>query len=143
METVEIIVYLVIALIVGALVVMFIGGWDAKQTYADLKRVMRGGSPDDYEKVTSTELPAAIIRLWDGCGLGTTNMSKTVYVTDNVAINKTMLFAYFKAANLCKSLQSAENSCGAREDMLFDNTTAPVLLRMSCDPTQEKLIIQS
>jgi len=137
------IVYLVIALVLGALVVAFIAGWDAKATYTNLKNVFRGSSPDDYAKITSEEFPAAIVRLWDSCGLGTAHMEKTVYVTDATTLNKTALFDHVKAANMCKSLQSATHNCGVREDVVFDDVVTPALIRMTCDETQSQLIIES
>lgn len=137
------IVYLVIALILGALVVAFIAGWDAKATYTNLKNVFRGSSPDDYAKITSEEFPAAVVRLWDGCGLGTVRMEKTVYITDATTLNKTTLFAHIKAANMCKSLQSAAHNCGVREDVSFDDIMTPALVHMTCDETQSILSIKS
>lgn len=137
------IVYLVIALVLGALVVAFIAGWDAKATYTNLKNVFRGGSPDDYAKITSEEFPAAVVRLWDGCGLGTMHLEKTVYVADEATLNKTTLFNHVKAANMCKSLQSATHSCGVREDVAFDDIATPALIRMTCDETLSQLVIES
>ena len=143
METVEIVVYMTIAIIVGGHVIAFIAGWDPKQTYTGLKRVLGQGPVNDYEEVTSDRLPATIVKLWDGCGLGTTNMTKSVYVTDAALLNKSALFAYFRAASLCKSLQSVAEGCGAREDIVFAGATAPVILRLQCDPTTETLVITS
>jgi hypothetical protein len=144
METVEIIVYIVIALILGSLVLAFIGGWDPKQTYDGLKRAMGGGdTANAYEKIESDRLPAAVLSFWDACGFGTTTMEKNIYVTDSAALSKSTLFSYYKAASLCRSIQSNESGCGTREDVIFAGTTGPVLLHLKCDEATQRLIITS
>lgn len=142
-ETIEIIVYLGIAVIVGALLVGFIAGWDATAAYEGLKGVFEGPDPEAYEKISSTDLPRTVLEFWESCGLGTVDQSKTVHITDAVPLNKTLIFPTIRAASLCRTIQSADHDCGTREDILFQNASGPAVLRLACNAENRTLIITS
>lgn len=140
METVEIIIYIVIALALGGLVILFIGGWDAGATFESMKSIFRPEPDDQYEKITADKFARTALQTWEACGLGSADLNKTVYVTEGL-VNKTGLFASVKQANLCKSLQSQSLGCGAREDVPDFERQAPVILQLRCDAATRTLII--
>jgi hypothetical protein len=141
METLEVIVYIAIALILGALVIGFIGGWDATGTYDTLKRLFRPAPDTAYEKVTVDQFPRTVLQIWEACGLGSTALNKTVYVGDDLPLNKTFLFLKVKQANLCRTLQARSENCGEREDVIFTPLQAPVVVQLRCDPATSTLTI--
>ncbi len=134
METMEIIIYIAIALIVGGLIIAFIAGWDARDTYSSIKRIFSGSSSAnaDYETVKSNDLPGVVLTFWDSCGFGSVAMQKTVYVNDNVLLDNKLLFDYYKKYNVCKSIQSKLQNCGEREDVTFAGAQGPAILNLAC-----------
>jgi hypothetical protein len=133
METVEVIIYIGIALIVGALVVGFIGSWDAQGTFKGLKSLFKPEPDDRFEEITSDRFAKSVLDTWEACGLGTSEMNKTIYVSDTSLLNKSLIFSRVKQANLCRTLQSQEYACGVREDVDFENTTGPRVLTLRCE----------
>lgn len=132
METVEIIVYIGVAVVVGALLVAFIARWDARGSYEGFKGLFKGPDAEQYETISSGELARAALDLWDACGQGEGEASKTVYVEDAATLNKSVLFSTVKAASLCRTLQSAQLGCGSREDVVFANVTSPAVVHLRC-----------
>jgi hypothetical protein len=141
METIEVVVYMAIAVILGGLIIAVIGGWDAGATFNSLKKVFSPKSSTEYARISSDQFARAAFETWDGCGLGSTDLNRTVYVTDAVPLNKTMLFTAIKGANLCQSLQWKDGQCGTRDDVEFQNTMGPTVLQLHCDPARRKLVI--
>jgi hypothetical protein len=141
METAEIVVYLVIAIALGALVIAFIGGWDTGGTYDTIKRIFSPAPDDAYAKIDAEQFPRVVLETWDACGLGTTDLNKTVYVTDERPLNRSFIFAHIKAASLCRSLQSAAEGCGTREDVDFADRAGPVVLQLRCVAATRTLVI--
>lgn len=143
MEVVEIIIYIGVAVVLGALVVLFIARWDAKGTYEGIGDVLRGDDGSSQLRVSSREFPGVVLSVWEECGLGTMGLNRTVVVVDDAPVNKTQIFAFVKAAALCKSLQSTEHDCGSREDVVFDGARGSAVLRFECDPSSRALYISS
>lgn len=141
METVEVIVYMVIAVAVGMLLIAFIGGWDAKATFDTFKKVFVKQDTGAYEEIASKDLGKTALGVWEACGLGTTDFNKTIYVKDDALLNKTLLFTPIKQANLCRTLQWNISDCGVRDDVVFSERQGPAVLRLQCDAASRKLII--
>jgi hypothetical protein len=141
METVEVVVYMGIALIVGSLLIAFIGGWDAQGTLKGLRTLFSPEPDDSYEQITSAELPSTVLGTWDACGMGTTALNKTIYVEDSTPLNKSLIFDRVKQANLCRTLQWSAGGCGTRDDISFPDTAGPTVLVLRCDPATRTLII--
>lgn len=141
METVEIVVYLSVAVIVGSLMIAFIAGWDAKGTYEGFKDLFGQGDVADYEQIPVEQMARVALEVWDACGLGTTNFTKTIYVTGSGTYDKTDLFTTVKQYDLCRSLQSSDFSCGTKEDVQFISTLAiPTVVSVRCE--NGKLVIE-
>jgi hypothetical protein len=136
METMEIIIYIGIALLVGGLIIGFLAGWDAQGTYNSVKGVFSKSSTSsaekDYESIKSDDLPGVVLTFWEGCGLGSVAAQKTVYVKNDAELSKEKLFSYYKQYNVCKSIQSKEQGCGSREDVTFAQVKGPVVLSLVC-----------
>ena len=142
METVEVIVYMAIAVVVGALVLAFVGGWDVRGTFTGFQELFTGDEAQ-YEEVTAEGFPRAVLATWETCGLGTTDLNRTLYISDAAMLNKTVIFDRIRQANLCRTLQWNATGCGTRDDVVFTGAQAPVVLRLRCDAATRQLIITS
>jgi len=141
MEAIEIVVYLAIALIIGALILGFIAGWDAPGAYQKLRGIFSGTDEPGYREVTTDDFPKSVLSFWDSCGLGMKDAEETIYVKDEGVLNMTSLFDEVKRASLCKSLQSATFDCGANEDVLFDEIETPSVVVLRCEKATGTLSI--
>jgi hypothetical protein len=145
METMEIVVYMGIALIIGGMLVAVIAGWDARETFQGFTRLFKDDAGVAYEKIPDDAFPREVLQTWEACGLGTTDGNRTIYVTGNVSgvgeVSKAQLFAYIKAAGICRSLQSAALGCGEREDVVFTSKATPAVVRIECRSATRTLVI--
>jgi hypothetical protein len=141
METIEVVIYIFLAVVVGGLLIGFVTGWDATQTFDAMKSLFSGDRTLVYEKVTAAQLPASALAVWEECGLGSTELKKTVYLTDTVTITKAALFETFKRSDVCKTIQSAAEGCGSKEDVNMSTLQGPAALTIRCDPATATLVI--
>lgn len=145
METVETIVYLVIAVTLGGLVIAFIAGWDAGKTYENVKSMFGDEGVEEYIHINSTQLAKVAVEVWESCGLGSTLVNTTVYVDDSALLNKSALFNSVKRYGLCKTLQSADEDCGSAEDVNFPDLSpprhGPTVLFLACNNATRRLDI--
>lgn len=135
METVEIVVYMSIAIMVGVLFIGFITGFDFQHIGQELHKVFFGSEKSSFEKVPTDEFGQSLLSFWESCNEGGTSLNATFYVDGEGAVDKAVIFAPLKKYNLCYTLQSAEQDCGYREDVVLPEggITAPALLRATCD----------
>lgn len=142
METIELVIYFFVAVVIGSLIVGFIGGWNVQETYSGFQRLFGQEEVSAYEQVTLAQVPGTIIEVWDECGFGALAFNKTISVSDAGNLNKTGLFLTIQEYNLCKSLQSNASGCGTREDVVdFMPIQTPAIIKISCDPALEQLVL--
>ena len=69
METVEIVVFLVVTLIIGVLTIGFLTSWDISKSYTDIKNNM---IPDKTIQFTidDGEFATFLYGVWEDCGFG-------------------------------------------------------------------------
>ena len=144
METVEMIAFFVVALIVGGFVILFVAGINPNDIFQSLKATVFPEKEIRYEKIESGDLASRAYNLWERCGLGMKQMSLTLYVKSGPPINKALLFDEYKKLNLCYSIQSVNESCGSRDDVTIINDviTPPAVVTMDCDTATKTLIIK-
>jgi hypothetical protein len=143
METIEMIVYLVVTVIVGGIIILFITGISPDDIFNSLKGIVMPQNELKYEKITSEELALKAYNLWSACGFGIKSTNLTLYVKSGPEISKSMLFSTYKKMNFCYSIQSKNNSCGEREDVIINNDLikTPSIVNLNCDAASKKLII--
>ncbi|MBW2990407.1 hypothetical protein KY348_01745 [Candidatus Woesearchaeota archaeon] len=140
METVEIVVYITIVLIIGVLIFIFIRTAGFEETYDDI----RGEKPEEgiYQKVDKVGFVSELISFWQNCGLGDIDKTMTVYVKDEGDLDKAFVFSTIKKINHCNTLQSVSEDCGSKEQVVFNTPiTLPHVIRLECDSSSEELII--
>jgi hypothetical protein len=137
METIELIIYLGIAVIVGSLLVFFIGS----AGFQDLYEGIRGEKAPEFRKVNQDEFVVEAAEFWQSCGLGTVQKNLTLYLDGQGTYNATVFFERAEKLNLCTTLQSAAQGCGTREQLVMPELTLPRIVNLKCDVAAEQLVI--
>ncbi|MBW2990781.1 VWA domain-containing protein [Candidatus Woesearchaeota archaeon] len=131
METVEIIIYIVFAFILGGLLLLFLRGIPFEKGQEEITKEVVGEGDLRFRNVNTTELIDTILEFWDKNKFKDINASTTIYAKDAGVLNKAVLFGHIKDLNYCNSLQSAEMNCGTREDVVMGSIVTPVVIRLT------------
>ena len=134
METVEFIVFMSIALVLGSLVIGFVTDWDYSTTGGMFGKLFNNHDIPEFEEVDADGFVGRVVTAWTDCGYGMLDSTYAVYVRDDNVMNidKTFLFNGLKGYNICKSLQSNTNGCGIREDITMKAKKLPALVVLKC-----------
>ncbi|MBW2990111.1 hypothetical protein KY348_00225 [Candidatus Woesearchaeota archaeon] len=132
METVEIIVFIVFAFMVGFLILGVVTGWDFGKYNEGLKKVFSGGEGGDFKKTSKEEFAAEVYSFFQECKDKGTNISTSFYLKEEGSFSKQELFQVYKGFGWCKSIQSLENECGQREDVTMQDLQLPRVVRLEC-----------
>ncbi len=142
MQTVELVVFIGIAVIVGGLIIGFIAGIDTEGLYDSMKRIFLLEETARYANVDADEFASAAYSAWRECGYGQRDHERIVSLRGEEEVTKEKMFQWYTKFNLCHSIQSAYHECGNREDIeMPDSITPPALIRIACNATQEILEI--
>jgi hypothetical protein len=142
METIEIIVYIAIAVIAGGMVLLFVSGISPTDMYNGIRRAFVGETRLTYEEVDDVAFPSTAYAVWERCGFGVQALNNTVYVKGTGVMDRARLFATLKKLNFCSTIQSGAEGCGSREDVVFASAfTLPTIVRVECDPVNRKLVL--
>lgn len=141
MQTVELIVYLGIAVIIGGLVLAFIIGIDTEDVYNALKKMLYREEKVSYQSVDSKDLAPVIYGAWRECGYGQKDYELIISLKSGDNVTKEYLFDSYRKFNLCYSIQSEANNCGNREDLtLYPETiNPPALLMITCNSSTNRI----
>jgi len=140
METIEILIYLGIAILVGALIMGFIQGWDYKSSFKDMKKLAMDEEDGEFEKVEPNAFAGKLQTVFKECTSRGENMSARYYLEGEGFFNKSHLFDIYKDLGWCEIIQSANESCGAREDLIMQPIELPKVIRVNC--TSDRLYIK-
>lgn len=141
MDTAEIVVYLLIATIVGGLIILMISRYDASGTYDKVKGLF-GEKETGFEKTDENSTAEYIFKAWQSCGLGTIDKRYTFQYTGTGEYDKTMFFTKIKELRLCATIQSSSNACGAKEDMTMGFLEPGKIYSIQCDNTTRTMRIE-
>ncbi|MFH0870299.1 MAG: hypothetical protein V1866_04555 [archaeon] len=145
METIEVTVYIGVALIIGSMIIMFVAGISPKDIYEKIHDSFFGDRELKFKTINKEDLASNTYKVWEDCGLGATESSLTLQVESNQAqsgtINLDELFQTFLKLNMCYSIQSASRSCGSREDVDMEEIVLPAVVTIKCVPATRKLSI--
>lgn len=136
METMEIIIYIVLALMLGLLTLSFIKQWDYEATY---DAAIQKKEAEEFHQVDDSRLIEESVALWHNCRFGTDAKNMTVYYI-GAQMTDTLYFDYIKKHNLCSEIESEIHECGTGEDVVFQNFSQAVV-RIACNPLDHKLYI--
>ncbi|RME52752.1 hypothetical protein D6783_03845, partial [Candidatus Woesearchaeota archaeon] len=117
MNTVELLVYILFAFIIGSLIFGFISDWDYLKTYRSFRTALLSEPDSSFQTVTLDSLLAKLNDVRKQCVRREKTYTQTLYVEGNTTLTKEALFSRVKALHWCGSLQSASEGCGEREDV--------------------------
>jgi hypothetical protein len=136
-QSVELMVFLGIGMILLGLLTAFIYQWSIKEDVQATLDLYKGESKIPGIKMDKVEFMAKAKAYWDWCNHTSAPDNLTMYVYNtkdmlNATFNKTHLFEHYKALSWCGNIQSVNNSCGRREDVNMSEIELPSVLRVSC-----------
>jgi hypothetical protein len=143
MEAVEVTIFIFMAVLIGGLILGFIFGWDFRATFDTIKKALSKEGNDGFEQVDVDRFVVRTYGLWQDCGFGEINKTVRLYVAGTGNLNKAVLFDRLKKLNFCDSIQSANNGCGVREDVIMTDVELPAVVRIDCSADTKKLTITS
>src|SRR5690348_16296468 len=111
METVEIIVYIGIALVIGGLILSFVAHIDPGGIYSAVRGSISGGDNIKFQKVDEPTFATMSYQVWQQCGFGVQDKVVTLYVTGTGTLDRTALFTTYKKLNFCTTIQSGAEGC--------------------------------
>ncbi|MGM5487506.1 MAG: hypothetical protein ACQESG_01000 [Nanobdellota archaeon] len=138
METVELVVYLMISILVAGIVLQFVISSDLVGIYEEAKPSQ---TQQDLQPIEPQEFVERTMDFWVDSGMCMKNAS-TVFYVEGTTVNKTVFFDVVKAMNKCDTIHSQSHDCGNNEHLKFPNQiTLPSLIRVVCNSSQ--LIVES
>ncbi|MFT4312611.1 MAG: hypothetical protein ACMXYF_05275 [Candidatus Woesearchaeota archaeon] len=135
MEVIEWVVFLTVSVVIGALILTFVQGFDGERAYGSVSSILTGS---ESTHVTKEEFVIKTYNFWRSCGFGVFNDTTVYYITDSGVLNKSFIYEELEKLNLCANLRSSDNECGSdlgsgEEDMVFDDPIPiPDLIQLSC-----------
>jgi hypothetical protein len=132
MQTVELIVYLFVAIIAGGLIIMTLTGIDWKDTYyrwrGGFENEVRDNGPTPY-KVEATDFASELAKRWEWCRFGLDNVSTSLYVTDNATIDRESLVKDLLRVDRCDVIDCRNTS----NRLIVNGTlTTPQIINIRC-----------
>jgi hypothetical protein len=136
-ESVELMVFLGVGIVLLSLFTYFIYQWNVKDDVDALKGLYADEHGKEALKVDKITLMTKAREFWDECNHTWINSTRTYYVFNDAkaaegSINRSDMFDYYKSLSWCKSIQSVNQSCGSREDINITSIVLPSLIRLSC-----------
>lgn len=140
METIEVIVYTTIFLIVGVMTLHFIGAIDIGGIYRAMSGSIQEEKEIGFKKVDKKGFVSEVINFWEHSGMCEVPDTRSMYIETNVSgdsINKSYLFEKIKLIGFCSTIQSASHDCGDREHVNFTaDIDLPHVIRLECNVTE-------
>ena len=99
MQTIEIMIYIAVAILIGSLTLFAIGSLDYNRQYSDFISVFRGGGA--AYKIESGQFAQELAKRWEACRLGMDNLSSSVYVEDNGSLERDKIITDLKRLGKC------------------------------------------
>ncbi|MBW2990112.1 hypothetical protein KY348_00230 [Candidatus Woesearchaeota archaeon] len=99
MQVAEIMIYVIVAILVGSLILLAMRIDYSKQHSGYQEAFANEEKP--VFKVESKDFPLEVAKRWEECGLGTMNKSSSVYVHDDALINESFVITELKRLDKC------------------------------------------
>jgi len=133
---VEIFVWLGIGVIIMGMMTAFLMNWDFTEDTGTLQQIYENDIPQEMN-VDFIGFANALSEYWEFCN-HTSGPDRVFYVYQNQetregTLSKQALFEIYTELNFCKNIQSANQSCGRREDLNMTNISLPAVVRVQCE----------
>ncbi|MFH1510409.1 MAG: vWA domain-containing protein [Candidatus Woesearchaeota archaeon] len=130
MNAVEIAVFILLALAVGTLVVMFVADIDYNALYEELRQMFMKDKSVQFKSVDMPGFFEELLLFWKQYQFSDSKGAMTVYIQEAGYLDKKKFFETVKENNLCMTLQSAGFDCGSREDLRLEHIDLPMVVRV-------------
>ncbi len=137
MDTVEIVVYLLVAAIIGGLL-LFVTYDLANQDTVDAVQKNFEDKELGFATVNET-ITEYLFSVWEECNFGMSPLNVTFQYTGE-ELPKEVFFEEVKRLRLCNSLSSAQHDCGSREDLSINYSSGSLekgIIVAECFRSQE------
>jgi hypothetical protein len=132
MESLELVVYLSIAIIVGMLTLGIITGWDYFGAFEGFRQMMSDDASQGFQKVDRYAFAGKLYNFFGECVSRDENLSMSLYLEESGLFSKADLFTVYKSFGWCDTIQSAEQGCGYREDLSMGTLALPKVVTINC-----------
>lgn len=157
METIEILIYLGIAIAAGALIIAFLASQDAETIQTPIHSLLGLNQEEQgSERVRADDFAPTLYAFWQGCGFGVEERTAVFSVDGpHAELNLSDVFAQYRQINLCRTISSETFNCGQGETInLTDQATneplatnayedaaweLPAAIVARCDPDRRQL----
>jgi|APSaa5957512576_1039674.scaffolds.fasta_scaffold51234_2 hypothetical protein len=128
METVEIIVYIFIAIIVAGSLAAMLKTIDHKEQYQTYVKTFKNDDGNIF-KIDSTQFAGEVAKRWEDCRFGMDNKTYSVFVTDNSTLTREDIILEFKRVDKCNVIDCYNRKNGF---ILENNITTPKIINIRC-----------
>ena len=135
METLEIIVYIVIAVIAGALLLGFYRQWDYRKTHEEVSKAVIDDKNYDIW-TTKEEFTKELVKRWKACGFGELEKSYAIYIAENGTLEKDYVVERLIKYNNCDIIDCYNDY----NDFIMNDITLPNLIIVRC--SHNKLYVE-
>jgi len=152
METVEILVYLVVAFSIGFLILGVIISWDVSGLYSSMKNTITGEEEEQkFKTVSKDDFVLEMLKFWKNCGMGEVERYLSLSVKESSPgdeLDREFIFLKIKLLGQCNYLRGELQNCGTNEDLIFlgdehGKIALPKIVRLSCNVEFGKLVLDS
>ncbi|MEM4268424.1 MAG: hypothetical protein QXK37_06375 [Candidatus Woesearchaeota archaeon] len=132
MESIEIVIFVGLAIIIGGFVTGMLVDWDYTKTFSLIKKMMIRSHNEGFETVDTAGYAGRLNKFFSDCTISGMDKVLVLHVKDNGTLDKKRLFSFYKDWGWCHTIQSNENGCGFREDVEMEEIVLPSVVRANC-----------
>lgn len=134
MQVVEILIYFIIAFIIGGMIMGFIVDWDYSGVYDTFKQQMLKERNPSIKEITQDDFISNLISYQGECLKTEHHLSRNFYILGDKNITKKSTFDDIKNLSMCTTLASLEYDCGEVETFTaFPTITPPSIITIECE----------
>jgi hypothetical protein len=128
MQSMEIVLYMLVAIIVGGMVVSVLGVVNYQKQYHDFTSLFGIKEAEKY-KIESKDFPIELSKSWEKCRLGIDDMSFTVYVEDNSTLDRQTIADGLFRIGKCDDIDCRNHSNGL---IVPNSIITPKVINIHC-----------
>ncbi|MFH1510995.1 MAG: DNRLRE domain-containing protein, partial [Candidatus Woesearchaeota archaeon] len=124
MEAVEVVVYMLLAVMVGSLLLYFFVSMDAEQLSSDVQKAFSGEQQIQF-RYDREEFIQSVFALWNDCAMGETEKKYTVFIDGRGTISVDDVWNSIVKYNHARELP--------RDKLIFRRITLPSVIQVACN----------
>ncbi len=130
MKAVEVAVFVVVALIVGAVFMSFITDIPYLSFGKYMKSTLLREKTFEFQSVDQPGFYEEVLAFWEANKFSDTDETMRLHLTSSGVLDKESFFKLILENNLCGTIQSKAYGCGEREDVVLDYITLPAIIEV-------------